>query len=97
MVTLSSTSKKSKVQRFAAMPPWCVVPAGSLTPCIEGRLCLTEDLVDGVAGVELVVDLRCIAFIGQRKLVFQIDKAIVDRSGGEHQHLRAHARANNAD
>ena len=69
---------------------------GQLTPCIEGRLCLTEDLVDGVAGVELVVNLRRISFVCQCQLIFEIDKTIVDRSGGEHQHLRAHARANNA-
>ena len=37
--------------------------------------------------------VRC--SVCQCQLIFEIDKAIDDRSGGKHQHFRAYARANN--
>ena len=58
-----------------------------LAPRIESLLCLPENLVYGFFRVELAVDLRSIALIGQGKLVAQIIKAVIDRRGREHQHL----------
>ena len=85
--------EKIKVQRLEqrfGRAPLC----GQLAPCVEGLLCAAEDLVDGMRGVQLVVDLRSIALIGQCQLIAQVVKAVVDRRGREHQHPRAHPCAN---
>ena len=52
-----------------------------LAPRIERLLCVAENFVDGMRGVQLVIDLPGIAFIGQRQLIAQIIKAVIDRCG----------------
>ena len=58
-----------------------------LTPGIERPLCLTENLVDRLAGIQFSVNQLCVSFIGQRQLIAQIIEAVINRSGGEHQYL----------
>ena len=55
-------------------------------------MCLTEDLIYAFGGRELFVDLFCVPFIGKRKLIFQVDELVVDRSCRKHQNFRAHTR-----
>ena len=79
-----------EVQRFEQR--FCgALRRGKLAPCVEGLLCAAEDFINRVRCIQLGVDLRGIAFIGEGKLVAQVGKAVVDRRGGEHQHLRLHA------
>ena len=58
-----------------------------LGPGVERRLCTPEYLVDVLLGAQLVAKQPCIAFISQGQLVAQIVEPVVDRRGGQHQHL----------
>ena len=87
--------KEVEVER----PQQCVRSASlgrQLAPCVEGLLRPAEDLVDGFAGVQLRVDDGGVALVGELELVFKIVETVVDRRGGEHQHLRLDARAHDA-
>ena len=60
-------------------------------PFIEGLLRPAEDLVNGGAGIQFLIDLGGVPLIGQGQLVLQVDEPIVDRGGGKHQDLCADA------
>ena len=78
--------KKVKVQCFQQSVRGALI-SGELAPRIESGLRLTEDFVNALGGVKLFVDLCSVSLIGKGKLVFQVDKFVVDRRCGEHQHL----------
>ena len=48
-------------------------------PGIKGSLSITEDFVDGSAGIQLLINDICVAFVCQCNLVFQIVEAVVNR------------------
>ena len=58
-------------------------------------MCLTKDFINAFGRIELFAHLRSIALIGERKLIFKVDKLVVDWRCREHQHLRFHTSANN--
>ena len=51
------------------------------TPCVECFLGLPKNLVNRFLCIQLFVDELRIALIRNGKLIFQIDKAVVDRGG----------------
>ena len=64
-----------------------------LAPRIEGLLGLPENLLDGLLGVELIVDEFRIAFVGKGQLILQVHETVVDRRSREHQHFGLHTGA----
>ena len=91
---LSGTGNRYAVQQLKEVKVQCfqqsvrgAMISGELAPRIEGGLRLTEDFVNALGGVKLFVDLCSVSLIGKGKLVFQVDKFVVDRRCGEHQHF----------
>ena len=64
-----------------------------VAPFVESALCLTEDFINGFLRVQLLFEHFRVALVGQRKLIAQIEEAIVDRRCRKHQHFRLYAGA----
>ena len=69
----------------------CAVARLPLAPCIKCPLRISENFVNRTAGIEFFVNIIGVSFVSQGKLIFQVIEAVVDRRGGEHQHLCFHA------
>ena len=82
--------KKVEVQHFEQIFG-CAVTGLPFAPCIKCPLRISENFVDRTAGIELFVNIIGVSFISQGKLIFQVIEAVIDRRGGEHQHLCFHA------
>lgn len=57
----------------------CALLIWKLAPYIERLLRLPENFIDALGGTELLIHLCGIAFISKRKLIFQINKFVIDR------------------
>ena len=62
-------------------------------PFIESLLGPAKDFINSGTGIQFLIDLGRVSLIGQRQLVFQVDKSIVNRGGREHQDLCTNTRA----
>ena len=62
---------------------------------VEHRLGIAEDFFHSSTRAQLLSEIFRVAFVSQGELVAQIIEAIVDRGGGEHEHLGFNALANN--
>ena len=82
--------KKVEVQHFEQIFG-CAVARLPLAPCIKCPLRISENFVNRTAGIEFFVNIIGVSFVSQGKLIFQVIEAVVDRRGGEHQHLCFHA------
>ena len=82
--------KKVEVQHFEQIFG-CAVARLPLAPCIKCPLRIFENFVNRTAGIELFVNIIGVSFVSQGKLIFQVIEAVIDRRGGEHQHLCFHA------
>ena len=56
-------------------------------PGVERLLSLLKNILNGLLGIQLGIDVFGVAFIGNRKLIFQINKTVINRSSRKHQHL----------
>ena len=68
---------------------------GKFAPGVEHLLSLLENILDGLLGIQLGIDIFGIALIGNGKLIFKVYKTVVNRGSGEHQHLGFYTGADN--
>ena len=98
---LSRTGNRHTVQKFKEIKIQCpqklvrcAFIGRELTPCVESLLCLTENFINALRCIELFVHLRCIALIGKCKLILEVNKLVINRRCGKHQHLGFYTCAN---
>ena len=70
----------------------CALFGGKFAPSVIRFLRLTKNLINALGCCKFLIDLLWITLIGKRELIFQVNEFVVDRSSGEHQHLRPHTR-----
>ena len=86
MVTLSSSSKKSK-SRALRIAAAVRSSGGSVDQALNAAWARRKISSMSFSVRELLAECFRIAFVGQGKLVSQVGEAVVDRRRREHQHL----------
>jgi hypothetical protein len=90
MVTLSSSSKKSKSSE-SRMARAVRSSGGSLAQVLNAACAWRKISSTLLPVLQLLAEVFGVAFVGQRQLVAQVVEAVVDRGGRQHQHLGLHA------